>query len=170
MSAGAGLIMLASSHAFTSRMTSESGLGGRGGGLLRGRANGGSRAAGKATGLLAVPVEGAVLGRFSDICRLISTLSSLSFPCLEAGLRRCRASQFFVVSGLPPWASFCSTGVFLVFFAVMLTAARGVACVDKVRCVMSGVRGCCRRSKGWAWWEMLTHEPIFSRQVKARVK
>ena len=56
MSVGAGLIMLASSHALTSWIMVESGLGGRDGGLLRGRTKGGSIVAGEAIGLPVWPV------------------------------------------------------------------------------------------------------------------
>lgn len=74
MSGGEGVIMLASSHALISRITLESGRGGRGGGGEEGQPKSRSMAigiAGTGGGVLAPAsawVEGAVRGWSMDTC------------------------------------------------------------------------------------------------------
>lgn len=115
------MLMLASSHALTSRMTPELGLTGRGGGCGDGEARsmwigiGGVGVAAITSG--AALVDGAVRGRIELICVCIpSTVSLLLRTGRDAVFRNCRCSHFFAVSCLLS----CAGKVFLVVMVGML--------------------------------------------------
>lgn len=122
MSGGDDVFMLASSHAFTSRITLESGLAGRSGGRTGGRI--GARSSSIETNatfgisleLGTAPVEGAVRGHLRDAFRCIPPSSPPPFRVWrDATFRKCRCSHFFAV----PCLLFAAETVYSVVVAVM---------------------------------------------------
>ena len=123
MSGGDDVFMLASSHAFTSRMTLESGLAGRSGGRTGGRGETRSNSIdtngmfGISLELGTAPVEGAVRGRLRDAFRCTPASSAPPFKVWrDATFRKCRCSHFFAA----PCLLFAAETVYSVVVAVML--------------------------------------------------
>ena len=105
---GVGEFMLASSHALTSRITPESGRGGRGGGCIARRGEGSSMLIGicGTVGMnsgVTLPLVGAVCGRLSESFLLSPPTSSVLSNWRDAGFQSRLCSHFFAVSCLLGW-------------------------------------------------------------------
>ena len=121
---GGGTLMLASSQAFTSRITPESGRGGRGGGWIARRGDGHSMLMGicgtGGTGVgVARPLLGAVCGRLVESFLLMPPSASLLSNCRDAGSQSRLCSHFFAVSCLLD-----AVNVFVLVAASIVAVAR----------------------------------------------
>jgi hypothetical protein len=102
--------MLASSHALTSRITPDSGRGGRGGGYMARRGEGSSilmgiRGTKGMTSGVTSPLVGAVCGRLSESFLLSPPTSSVLSSWRDAGFQSRLCSHLFAVSCLLGWGN-----------------------------------------------------------------
>jgi hypothetical protein len=100
-----GALMPASNQAFTSRMTPESGRGGRGGGWIARRGDGSSMlmgicGTGGTVSGVTLPLVGAVCGLLSESFLVMPPSPSLRSSCRDAGFQSRLCNHFFAVSCL----------------------------------------------------------------------